>query len=54
MVPDESATTERIAGIAGRLLDDDDARAKMRAAALELGRPDAAGQVAALLKELAA
>jgi UDP-N-acetylglucosamine--N-acetylmuramyl-(pentapeptide) pyrophosphoryl-undecaprenol N-acetylglucosamine transferase len=54
MVPDESATTARIAEIADRLLDDDDARAQMRAAALELGRPDAAGQVAALLKELAA
>jgi len=54
MVPDADATTDHIAEVAARLLDDDGARAKMRAAALELGRPDAAGHVAALLQEIAA
>jgi UDP-N-acetylglucosamine--N-acetylmuramyl-(pentapeptide) pyrophosphoryl-undecaprenol N-acetylglucosamine transferase len=54
MVPDASATTDHIADVAARLLDDDAARTKMRAAALELGRPDAARHLAALLKEIAA
>jgi UDP-N-acetylglucosamine--N-acetylmuramyl-(pentapeptide) pyrophosphoryl-undecaprenol N-acetylglucosamine transferase len=53
VVPDANTTTDHIAGLAARLLDDDEGLEKMRAAALDLGRPDAAGHVAALLQEIA-
>jgi UDP-N-acetylglucosamine--N-acetylmuramyl-(pentapeptide) pyrophosphoryl-undecaprenol N-acetylglucosamine transferase len=54
VVQDSSATTERVGEVAARLLDDDEGRSKMRTAALELGRPEAARHVAALLEEIAA
>jgi len=52
-VPDAGATTVEIARIAERLLDDDERLGRMHKASLDMGRPDAADNVAAVLEEVA-
>lgn len=54
VVADAELTSDRLEGVATRLLDDDDVRERMRKAALELGRPRAAVDVANLVREVAA
>jgi UDP-N-acetylglucosamine--N-acetylmuramyl-(pentapeptide) pyrophosphoryl-undecaprenol N-acetylglucosamine transferase len=54
VVTDAELTTERLDGVATRLLEDDEVRERMRKAALGLGRADAAVAVAHLVREAAA
>jgi UDP-N-acetylglucosamine--N-acetylmuramyl-(pentapeptide) pyrophosphoryl-undecaprenol N-acetylglucosamine transferase len=54
VVADAELTAERLDGVATRLLDYDEVRERMRKAALELGRPRAAVDVARLVREVAA
>lgn len=53
VLDDAAATTDAVARIAGRILSDDDVRARMSASASEHGVPDAASRLARVVEEVA-
>jgi UDP-N-acetylglucosamine--N-acetylmuramyl-(pentapeptide) pyrophosphoryl-undecaprenol N-acetylglucosamine transferase len=53
VLPDEDTTAERVAEVAGELLEDEGRLKDMRESALAVGRPDAAAALARLVREAA-